>query len=325
MAQVSSKEKVSIIFRALNEEKWFAQALEACRDQDADDFEIEIILVDSGSTDRTIGIAERFGCRIIHIQKSDFTFGRSLNLGCAAATGDYLAIISAHCIPASDTWLKELLQPLRERLCDYTYGRQIGHDVTRFSEHQVFLQYYPPQKETARNQVFVNNANAALRRETWQNFKFDEEVTGLEDMVLGKAIVEAGGAIEYVPSASVIHIHEETLSQIKRRYFREALTLKEIYPAIQFRFGDFLRYTTLGIVNDLNAARRDGKFLRSFADVIAFRVMQYWGTYRGHNQHRALSREQKERYYYPKSARRDSDESSFQSQNAPVEKSLSKG
>ena len=220
------QECVSIVIRALNEEKWLDHALSACKDQRFEDGDVELILVDSGSTDRTIEIAERHGCRIVHIKKTDFTFGRSLNYGCEAATGNYLVFISAHCIPANDRWLAQLIAPLRNNAADYAYGRQVGHEVTRFSEHQIFAQHFPNSDMIPQEGFFINNANAAIRKKTWANHKFDETVTGLEDMVLGKAIVNDGGKIGYVAEAAVIHIHEESFRQTQRRYYREALTLR---------------------------------------------------------------------------------------------------
>lgn len=294
-----TKPTVSIIFRALNEEKWFAQALDACREQHAADFDVEMILVDSGSTDRTMEIAEAYGCRIIHIKKSDFTFGRSLNYGCDAANGDHLVFISAHCIPASKVWLKNLLAPLQDGRADYTYGRQIGHTNSRFSEHQIFAKYFGSENEIPQVGIFANNANSAIRRDLWENYRFDETVTGLEDMVLAKALSKDGYRIGYVAEAPVIHIHEESFQQTKRRYYREALTLREILPEVQLGFFDFVRYYTASLVHDLAAARRSKLFFHKAGEIIAFRFMQYWGAYRGHNEHRILSRAQKERYYYP--------------------------
>lgn len=299
-----SSMRISIVFRALNEEKWFADALQACVDQDTDGFEVEIVLVDSGSTDRTIEIAESFGVRIVYIQKHEFTFGRSLNLGCEAASGDILVFISAHCVPAHSRWLINLVSPLVNQSISYSYGRQIGHDVSRFSEHQIFEQYFPDHDKIPQDNFFVNNANSAIVKSVWESYKFDEEVTGLEDMVLAKAIMKDGGRIGYVADAAVYHIHEESFGQTKKRYYREALTLREIMPEVQLHFGDFIRYVAAAISHDTRKALRSRQF-RLIPEAVLFRIMQYWGAYRGHNEHRVLSRAQKEDYYYPRSAHKE--------------------
>ena len=65
------------------------------------------------------------------------------------------------------------------------------------------------------NDFFCNNANAALTRDAWELFKFDEELTGLEDMHLAKQLREKGLEIGYVSSAPVYHIHDETWLQTK--------------------------------------------------------------------------------------------------------------
>lgn len=293
---------VSVIFRALNEAKWFGQALEACKNQKlSNDMSVELILVDSGSTDDTLEIAEKHGCEIFHINKSEFTFGRSLNIGCEGATGDILVFISAHCIPVDENWLASLIEPLLSGECDYTYGGQVGlPSVTRFSEAQVFSHYYKSDSNLKQDGFFCNNANSATTRALWSKHRFDETVTGLEDMVLAKAVVSDGGQIGYVAEAAVTHIHEESLEQTNRRYFREALTMREIMPEVHFNFFDFSRCLVFGIAHDLVEAGRSKQLLKEGPGIFAFRFMQYWGTYRGHNEHRQLSRAQKEAYYYPK-------------------------
>jgi len=298
--------KVSIVFRALNEAKWFGQALEACHDQKLNEnVEVELVLVDSGSTDDTIKIAREHGCQVFHISKAEFTFGRSLNIGCEGAKGEILVFISAHCIPVGETWLQSLIDPLLSGECDYSYGCQVGlTGVTRFSESQVFSHYYKPENNLQQDGFFCNNANAATTRENWSKHRFDESVTGLEDMVLAKAIVSDGGQIGYVADAAVTHIHEESLEQTNRRYYREALTMREIMPEVHFNFFDFSRCLVFGITHDLVEAARAKTFFKEAGGILAYRFMQYWGTYRGHNEHRQLSRAQKQSYYYPKVRKR---------------------
>ncbi len=292
--------RVSIVFRSLNEEKWFSEALSACKRQVIDGYDVEIVLVDSGSTDRTIEIAEAHDCRIVHIAKADFTFGRSLNYGCEAATGDFLVFISAHCVPAHEKWLANLIAPLADNRADYVYGRQVGHDVTRYSERQVFAQYFPEHDKIPQADFFINNANAAIRKDLWARYRFDEAVTGLEDMVLGKSVMKDGARIGYVADAPVFHIHEESFAQIRRRYYREALTLREIMPEVHFHIGDFVRFFVAGVFHDFSEASAARRFWTAAPEIVMFRLMQYWGTYLGHNEHRILSRAQKESYYYPR-------------------------
>ncbi|MEM1381203.1 MAG: glycosyltransferase family A protein [Pseudomonadota bacterium] len=302
MPETSDHPTVSIIFRALNEERWFDDALKACKNQDlsGSGLSAEIILVDSGSTDRTLDIAKDHGCQIVHIKKQDFTFGRSLNWGCEAARGDYLVFISAHCIPSHDRWLVNLIDPLVKGEADYAYGRQVGHDeVSRYSEKQLFAKYFPDYDKRPQEGYFVNNANAAIRREVWEKYRFCEKATGLEDMVLGKALDADGGKLAYIADAPVMHIHEETLAQTRRRYYREALTLREIMPEIQVSLGDFFRYVIAAVLHDWSEALRERCFFRKAWEIVLFRTNQFWGTYEGHNEHRTLSRAQKESYYYP--------------------------
>lgn len=308
-----SQPTVSIVFRALNEEKWFDQALAACKAQRFDG-DLEIILVDSGSTDRTLDIAERHGCQVVNIPRKRFTFGRSLNWGCEAASGEYLVFISAHCIPAHDRWLANLIDPLRAGVADYVYGRQLGHTCTHFSENQIFAKYFPPYDRLPQEDFFVNNANSAIKRSLWANYRFDEECTGLEDMVLGQQIVRDGKAIGYVADAGVHHIHEETLKQTYRRYYRESLTLRDIMPDVNVRLRDTLRYVTVAITHDFATAIAQRRFINELKNIVTFRAMQFYGSYQGHRSRSRLSDAQREAYYYPKVPRLND---ASQAQRAP--------
>jgi rhamnosyltransferase len=292
----------SIVIRTLNEARWLNLLLTRISEQDLAPENREVIIVDSGSQDETLDIAHRHQCRIEHILKKDFSFGRSLNVGCAAAQGRNLVFISGHCIPADKSWLSRLVAPLESGEAHYVYGRQIGHDLTRFSEHQVFAKYFPASRADAQQGFFCNNANAALKTDIWKTHRFDEELTGLEDMELAKRLMTKGLKVEYVPDAAVAHIHEETWTKIKLRYEREAIALQGIMPEVHVHLSDFLRYFMSGVLHDASISIQERALLKRFPEIVMFRLMQYWGAYRGNNEHRRLSRQNKERYFYPKRA-----------------------
>lgn len=290
---------ISIVIRAFNEERHLGELLQSIRMQRMD-LEVEVVLVDSGSTDRTLAIAQAAGCRVVHIEKSQFSFGRSLNLGCEAARGEHLVFVSGHCIPVDVHWLRQLVAPLRDGLVQYAYGRQVAGSTTKFSEGQHFRRYFPEHSAIPQEGFFCNNANAALLRTSWRQVPFDEELTGLEDMAMAKAIVERGGAVGYVAEAPVYHLHDESWRTIRNRFEREAIALQGIMPQVHVTFGDFARYVTSAVLLDFGAALQEGRLLAEAGPILAFRTMQFWGSYRGNNEHRRLSQAMKDRYFYPR-------------------------
>ena len=290
---------ISIIIRTLNEDKYLEELLIAIKNQQMDDDDIETVIIDSGSTDRTIEIAKLYECRITNISKNDFTFGRSLNMGSDFARGDILIYISGHCIPTDSDWISSLVKPIKSGKAGYTYGGQIGRDTTKFSETMIFKKYFPDEKDENDIEFFCNNANSAISRSVWKKYLFDEHITGLEDMELAKRFFQDGGKIEYVSSAKVFHIHDESWIQTKRRYEREALAMKEILPEMQINFFDILRYISVSVFSDLKAAQKEKKFFKEIIGIIKFRFAQYIGTFQGNRIVKKISDQKKENYYYP--------------------------
>lgn len=291
---------ISIVIRTLNEEAYLADLLGAIETQEySQQWQLEVVVVDSGSTDATLDIAHRFGCRVTHISKEEFSFGRSLNRGCDFAHGSILVFVSGHCVPVGSNWLTALVKPLEEGACSYSYGRQIGGGPTKFSEGRVFLKYFPPTSMLPQEGFFANNANAAIRRSEWQAERFDESLTGLEDMHLAKRIVEGGGEIGYVAEAAVHHIHDETWAQVRNRYEREGAALLEIMPEAGLSFFDFLECTARSIAKDSYAALRQGVLLRELPEIVMFRTLQFWGSYRGTSYARMVASMRRKAYFHP--------------------------
>ena len=119
--------------------------------------------------------------------------------------------------------LEQFIRPLTDGIAGYSYGRQVGRDTTKFSEEELFYKYFPEVSEVPQSGFFCNNANAAISRKVWAQYRFDEQITGLEDMELAKRFVGSGGAIAYIAEAAVYHIHNESWRQTRRRYEREPL------------------------------------------------------------------------------------------------------
>jgi glycosyltransferase involved in cell wall biosynthesis len=286
----------SLVVRAFNEERHIGRLLEGVRHQTVRD--VDVILVDSGSTDATAAIATQYGARVVHIQPDEFTFGRSLNRGLAAATCDLVVIASAHVYPVYPDWLERLTEPFQNPQVALTYGKQRGAETSEFSEQQVFARWYPDQSDPAQKHPFCNNANAAIRRSVWETHPYDETLTGLEDLAWAKWAFEQGHVIAYVAEAEVIHVHEETPRGVYNRYRREAMAFKRIYPEAHFSLYDFVRNMLASIGFDMLHAARTHCLWRNFPSIIWFRWNQFLGTYRGYRQSGLLTPELRQTFYY---------------------------
>lgn len=289
--------RCSIVIRAYNEEEHIGRLLTGIMQQTIDD--VQIILVDSGSTDATTSIAAHYPVITLHIQPEDFTFGRSLNLGLQNAKAEFVVIASAHVYPIYPDWLEKLLEPLNNSDIALVYGKQRGGENTKFSEHQVFAQWYPDQTRTNQTHPFCNNANAAIRRSVWEQHPYDETLTGLEDLAWARWAIDQGFKLAYNAEAEVVHVHNETPLGVYNRYRREAMAFKKIYPQEKFGLVHFLHLTGTNIASDLIQAAKEGALSSSLMSIFWFRIMQFWGTYQGYRNLGPITEELRRTFYYP--------------------------
>lgn len=219
---------VSIVIRARNEEAAIAQVLEAINRQRPVGPH-EVILVDSGSTDKTVALARRYGATILHIPAREFSYGYALNYGIRHSSGDIVCSLSAHCTPCSGEWLAELTAPIRQGTAHATYGRQVPvTGVNPFEE--LFLGRRFPEGEHLAGRVPFSNANCAFIRRMWEEGQFDEQIPSWEDY-LWYLKAKDRFLFRYAPRGAVTHSHPFSFARVMRtalqdgrafRYMKEA-------------------------------------------------------------------------------------------------------
>ncbi len=194
---------VSIIIRTKNEEKWISGCLRSVFRQSYKN--IEVIIVDNESTDRTVIKAKEFPVKVITIQ--EFFPGKAINDGIRASTGDYVVCLSGHCIPVLDTWLATLVKEVSNPNVAGIYGRQEPLSFTSDLDKRDLLTVFGLDKKVQIKDSFFHNANSAFSRKIWEKYPFDENLTNIEDRVWGEQVISAGFNIIYEPDASVYHWH----------------------------------------------------------------------------------------------------------------------
>lgn len=236
---------------------------------------------------------------MVHILPSEFTFGRSLNLGLAAATCELVVIASAHVYPVYPDWLERLLEPFADPQVALTYGKQRAPASAHFSEQQVYQRWYPEHSASPQAHPFCNNANAAVRLSAWKAHPYDETLTGLEDLAWAKWALGQGHRLVYVAEAEIIHVHNEARRGVYNRYRREAMAFKRIYPEAHFSLYDFVRMTSANIASDLWHAVKQNPFWRNVLSIFWYRTAQFWGTYQGYRQSLEWNWNLRQTFYYP--------------------------
>jgi rhamnosyltransferase len=233
--------KIAIIIRTKNEAKMLGSVLKGIDNQDFIDK--EVVIVDSGSTDNTLQIAESWKAKIFKIPPEDFTFGYALNYGAAKTDSEFICYLSGHAVPYNEKWLSTLLEPMQknERVAG-AYSRQIAFPGHNPLERLWLKNTFPLQKQKV--QCVFSNASCLIRRSAWEDNKFDELVTGFEDQLWAKNVKEKHNLIEYIPDSIVFHSHNEALGDFCRR--TRLMYLPKLQFGLQGPFSIFYLVAEIG-------------------------------------------------------------------------------
>jgi len=231
---------ISIVIPVRNGGPDLVRCLDAIALQRIDD-EVEVVVVDSESTDGSRARAERAGALVESIPASEFHHGRTRNLGARLASGDTLVFTSQDAYAANASWLARLTAPLRddERVAG-VYGRQLPHDDASPPE-QYFLDFlYGPtprrqqmwaEDELSFEATLFSNVSSAMPRRTWEDYPFSENVVMSEDQEWSRRVLLHGYAVVYEPGAVVHHSHSYTVTGALRRFFDSGVSAEQSYVA----------------------------------------------------------------------------------------------
>ena len=205
----------SIIIRTKNEEKWIEDCILSIYQQSYKNF--EIIIVDNNSKDRTVDICKKYNLKVININK--FKPGDAINKGIENSDGNYIVILSAHCIPATKDWLLNFVKKIKKRNVAGVYGRQIPlKNSSDKTKRDLFITFGSDEK-IKKKDPFFHNANSCIKKNIWKKIKFDNFVTNIEDRIWADKILQKGFEIVYTPDSPVYHFHgihhDDKLARLK--------------------------------------------------------------------------------------------------------------
>lgn len=231
---MSFKPLVSVVIPTKNGESTIYRCLKSIANQTYD--HVEVIILDSGSTDQTISIAAKFPfVRVVNILPHTFNHGTTRNLGVQEARGEYVLMTVQDAYATTDDWIETMLTHfLHDIEVVGVCGQQVVPHEEDKNPHEWFRPFSKPvprivhfEKSADLNSLSQaelhqycgwDDVNAMYKREMLLAFPF-EEVSFGEDMRWAKQAVIGGKKIVYEYNARVFHYHHSTYDYTYQRTF----------------------------------------------------------------------------------------------------------
>ena len=229
-----SSPTVSVVVPVRDGARYLEELLAALAGQ-AD--ELEILVIDSGSRDRSPEIARAAGVRLLEIPPEDFGHGRTRNLGAEQTTGELICFLTQDATPAPG-WLDAYREAFAmSEWVGAAYGPHLPRPDTSPMIARELLEFFAgfgaePVLQRAGDPTFLSNVNACYRRRCWSALRF-RDVAYSEDQAFGADLLAAGWAKVYHPGAAVLHAHDYAPTEFMRRYFDEYRGLREAIGHIE--------------------------------------------------------------------------------------------
>jgi len=218
---------ISICITVFNEERTIGPLLEALLRQTVKP--VEIIVVDGGSTDKTVEIIRHFQKkdRRLKLLREKCSRARGRNLAVEVAKGEIIVMTDAGCLPRPD-WLEKITQPLIHLGGAKAHPRGVRMDSSGVDIAAGFyrMTYQNSLGKAARFFLGVMPADfdagflpstrsIAFKKTVWEKVGgFDEKLPGAaEDTLFNYKLLKAGKGISRVKDAVVEWGMPETVSQ----------------------------------------------------------------------------------------------------------------
>lgn len=221
--------KLSVIMRTKNSDWVVEQALTALRSQTTKT-NIELVVVDSGSTDRTLEIVRRHQSILIEIPAASYIPGAVLNQAIQRATGDILVFQNSDTVPLHSLSLARLLEPLSEPNVVATFARQVPRPEAAAWVRRDYMTSFPAAGD-APQWMPLSLPFAAMHRWAWEQHHFHTAAWGSEDVEWGNWARQQKYIVRYVPQCVVMHSHNYTPREAFGRRFIEGEADAFIYGA----------------------------------------------------------------------------------------------
>jgi rhamnosyltransferase len=191
----------------------------------------ELIVIDNESKDDSVKIAQDLGYVVL---STDTYFpGNALNIGIKESNGEFVVLVSSHCIPTGPDWIENLIEPLlRDESIAGVYGRQLPTKDSKPNDIRDLYTIFGSESKLQTSEIFFHNANSAIRKSVWEKIPFSNTSTNIEDRIWAKEILDHGYKIFYTAEASVFHSHgvNHNANELRAASVAKVIKSGNLYP-----------------------------------------------------------------------------------------------
>lgn len=214
---------VSVVMRSFNEAWAIRDSISQLFAQDYPG-EIELIIIDSGSSDGSIEIIQSFPrAKLIQIPLGSYVPGVVLNQGAGESSHDWIVYLNADATPVGGNWLRELLQPC---VASNAFGAGFSRQVPRPDCKAVFAHDYDrcfgPDRDSKNWDHFFSMVSSITHRSVLDRIPIREDLQYAEDDEWTRRLKKSGLEIIYAIDSVVMHSHNYTARQAYKRSFGDA-------------------------------------------------------------------------------------------------------
>jgi len=209
--------------------------------------ELEIVAVDSASTDDTVAVLKEFGATVLAIDPAEFDHGLTRNLVASHARGDVLIFLNGLSRPCDEDWLAPLLatldsdpsiagacsrvlpypdaDPLTRRDGSLEPSGSAERSVKRIEDWQAYVAMPVEERRLLLN---FHTVSAAIRADVMQRIPFQSVRAIGEDLLWSREVLETGMALVHEAESRVYHSHDYSLREWFMRNVDDGIANRDI-------------------------------------------------------------------------------------------------
>lgn len=210
--------ETTVIVRTMNNEEIITKTLKALFSQTYKDF--ELLVVDSGSKDKTLEKLAFYEHRLIKIKPEDYHPGIVLNKAIKQTKTKLIVFLNSDTVLLHKNCLEKLVSQLKDEKTSAVYARQVARPEAHPWVKRDYEAAFPKFGDSPA-WMYYSLPFSGIKKQVWEKNPFYTQSWASEDTKMGYDLNKKNLLVKYLPQVLVMHSHNYSLKQIFNRRFVE--------------------------------------------------------------------------------------------------------